>query len=41
VLVTALNLDIGRLIWWPSELAQKPDIDTAELEREPERVTAG
>ena len=36
VLVTALNLDIGRLMWWPSELAQKPDIDISELE--PERV---
>ena len=34
VLVTALNLDIGRLMWWPSELAQKPDVDTSELERE-------
>ncbi len=41
VLVTALNLDIGRHIWWPSELAQKPDVDTSELESEPERVTAG
>jgi RND superfamily putative drug exporter len=34
VLVTALNLDIGRLMWWPSELAQKPDVDISELERE-------
>jgi putative drug exporter of the RND superfamily len=25
VLVTALNLDIGRHIWWPSKLAAKPD----------------
>ena len=25
VLVTALNLDIGRWMWWPSKLAQKPD----------------
>ncbi len=33
VLVTALNLDIGRLMWWPSELAQKPDVDVSELER--------
>ena len=40
VLVTALNLDIGRLIWWPSELAQKPDVDTAELDAELERVPA-
>jgi len=34
VLVTALNLDIGRLMWWPSELAKKPDVDISELERE-------
>ena len=26
VLVTALNLDIGRHIWWPSRLAQKHDV---------------
>ena len=26
VLVTALNLDIGRRIWWPSELAHKTDV---------------
>jgi RND superfamily putative drug exporter len=25
VLVTALNLDIGRHIWWPGKLAQVPD----------------
>jgi RND superfamily putative drug exporter len=25
VLVTALNLDIGRRIWWPSNLAHKHD----------------
>ncbi|MEN3361002.1 MAG: putative drug exporter of the superfamily, partial [Mycobacteriales bacterium] len=27
VLVTALNLDIGRHIWLPSKLAKKPDVD--------------
>ncbi len=27
VLVTALNLDIGGRIWWPSQLAKKPDVD--------------
>jgi RND superfamily putative drug exporter len=27
VLVTALNLDIGRRMWWPSKLAQKRDVD--------------
>lgn len=26
VLVTALNLDIGRHIWWPSKLAHKEDV---------------
>ncbi len=25
VLVTALNLDVGRLIWWPGKLARRPD----------------
>jgi RND superfamily putative drug exporter len=35
VLVTALNLDIGSKVWWPSRLAResKPDGDlTGELE---------
>jgi putative drug exporter of the RND superfamily len=35
VLVTALNLDIGSKVWWPSRLAReaKPDVDlTGELE---------
>jgi len=27
VLVTALNLDIGRWMWWPSQLAQKRDVE--------------
>jgi RND superfamily putative drug exporter len=31
VLVTALNLDIGRHIWWPSRLARKGDVDVDEL----------
>ena len=31
VLVTALNLDIGRHIWWPSKLAQKADVEADEL----------
>jgi RND superfamily putative drug exporter len=45
VLVTALNLDIGRLMWWPSELAQKHDqdppshrADTETRTEEPVRV---
>ncbi|NEE00689.1 MMPL family transporter [Phytoactinopolyspora halotolerans] len=29
VLVTALNLDIGRFMWWPSRLAKVPDVDEA------------
>jgi len=31
VLVTALNLDIGRWMWWPSKLAHNPDPPPAEL----------
>ncbi len=31
LLVTALNLDIGRWMWWPSKLAQKPDPAREEL----------
>src|SRR5215471_8462314 len=38
VLVTALNLDVGRWIWWPSALAKKPDPPTEELSQE--RATA-
>jgi RND superfamily putative drug exporter len=34
VLVTALNLDVGRWMWWPSKLAQKPDPAPDELSRE-------
>ena len=36
VLVTALNLDVGRHMWWPSSLANKPDSE--ELPR-PATVT--
>jgi len=28
--VTALNLDIGRLMWWPSSLAHKRDVPAEE-----------
>lgn len=38
VLVTALNLDIGRHMWRPSKLAKVPDEITAEEAREPEAV---
>jgi RND superfamily putative drug exporter len=34
VLVTALNLDLGRWMWWPSALARKPDPAPAELGEE-------
>jgi RND superfamily putative drug exporter len=30
VLVTALNLDIGRHIWWPSQLAKKEDVPVSQ-----------
>jgi RND superfamily putative drug exporter len=33
VLVTALNLDIGRWMWWPSGLAQVRDTGPDERER--------
>jgi putative drug exporter of the RND superfamily len=39
VLVTALNLDIGRWIWWPSSLYRKQDIDLGELRDERAAVT--
>src|SRR5215207_3987544 len=31
VLVTALNLDVGRRNWWPSKLARKQDVGLDEL----------
>jgi RND superfamily putative drug exporter len=31
VLVTALNLDIGRWMWWPGKLAAKRDLEADEL----------
>jgi len=34
VLVTALSLDLGRWMWWPSRLARKPDPEPAELSQE-------
>jgi RND superfamily putative drug exporter len=32
VLVSALNLDVGRWLWWPSALYRRPDLDLDELE---------
>jgi putative drug exporter of the RND superfamily len=34
VLVTALNLDVGRWMWWPNNLAHTPDPAPAELSHE-------
>jgi putative drug exporter of the RND superfamily len=34
VLVTALNLDLGRWMWWPSALAHRPDPEPAHLEEQ-------
>jgi putative drug exporter of the RND superfamily len=41
VLVTALNLDLGRWMWWPSKLAHQPDPAPAELSQQhPGAMTA-
>ncbi len=34
VLVTALNLDVGRWIWWPGRLHRNADIDLDEIDAE-------
>src|SRR6266508_4397111 len=39
VLVTALTLDVGRWIWWPSGLYRKHDVELGELEEETAAVT--
>jgi len=39
VLVTSLNLDVGRWIWWPSGLHRKQDVEPGELQDEREAVT--
>jgi len=41
VLVTALNLDVGRWMWWPSKLACTPDPAPAELSHERAAARAG
>ncbi len=33
VLVTALNLDVGRHMWWPSSLSKKLDVESATFSR--------
>ncbi|MGO4256840.1 MMPL family transporter [Marmoricola sp. RAF53] len=40
VLVTAINLDLGGKIWWPSKLDRDPVIEAADEEPEPELVGA-
>lgn len=32
VLVTALNLDVGPRMWWPSALSRRPDVDVDEID---------
>ena len=39
VLVTALHLDVGRRIWWPSRLHHKRDLDPDELEAETAEIS--
>jgi RND superfamily putative drug exporter len=39
VLVTALNLDLGRWMWWPSKLARPPAAPTPEAERDLQEVS--
>jgi putative drug exporter of the RND superfamily len=39
VLVTALNLDLGRWVWWPSALARSPVPESGQLEERPSPAT--
>jgi putative drug exporter of the RND superfamily len=39
VLVTALNLDVGRWIWWPSALYRKQDVDLGIPEAEAAEIS--
>jgi RND superfamily putative drug exporter len=42
VLVTALNLDLGRWVWWPSRLARQPAPEAEGLgDAEPASVPSG
>jgi len=41
LLVTALNLDVGRWMWWPSKLVRTPDPAPAELSQERASALAG
>ena len=40
VLVTALNLDLGGKIWWPSKLDRDPVIDAPDVLENREKVSA-
>jgi len=40
VLVTALNLDVGRHMWWPSALGHKHDVES-DVRRDSDRVLVG
>ncbi|MFE9692429.1 MMPL family transporter [Micromonospora sp. NPDC005806] len=40
VLVTALNLDIGRHMWWPSRLGKIADVEPAEVAQQPSEIPA-
>jgi RND superfamily putative drug exporter len=41
VLVTAINLDLGGKIWWPSALDRKPPVEPTEPAAEAESVRVG
>jgi RND superfamily putative drug exporter len=41
VLVSALNLDVGRRMWWPSALGRKPDPVVEQADARPEDVPVG
>jgi RND superfamily putative drug exporter len=39
VLVTALNLDVGRWIWWPSSLYRQRDVELGQLDTQTAEVS--
>jgi putative drug exporter of the RND superfamily len=39
VLVTALNLDLGRWVWWPSKLYRQPIQESEQMEEQPSVVS--
>jgi RND superfamily putative drug exporter len=40
VLVTALNLDIGHHVWWPSRLGKIADVQPTETAQQPSQLPA-